>query len=71
MVAAFGFHIDAFLLGIHCEWLGVYFTIIEKWIKFLKVSILADCPVIIIPKPMVVIQLPFLLYLIRTFDQVS
>lgn len=44
--------------------------LVEKWIEFLKLSILRDSSLVIIPQPMIILQLSFLFNFIRTFYQV-
>lgn len=68
MITALGFHLNPLILREHRQWLAVYLTLVEKWLKLLKVSILTDRPVVVIPQSMVVLQLSLLLNLIRTLD---
>lgn len=39
MVTSFGFHLNSFLLGIDSQGFTVDLGIVEKWLKFLKLSI--------------------------------
>lgn len=70
VVTTFGLHLYTFLLSIDRQRFAMDLRLVEKWIEFLKLSILRDSSLVIIPQPMIILQLSFLFNFIRTFYQV-